>query len=86
MAGWTARFDGVLRRHCRLAAADHEIDPQRPLAALGINSLDIVELILDLEEMLGLQFPQDRLTPEAFASPQSVWELCTSVAPALIES
>jgi len=37
------------------------IDPNKELRELGLDSLDIVELLLELEDELGVQFSSDEL-------------------------
>lgn len=37
------------------------IDPNKELRELGLDSLDIVELLLELEDTFGIQFTSDEL-------------------------
>jgi acyl carrier protein len=55
---------------------DLELTPGCELAALGIDSLAIVDLIVALEESLDIRIPTDLLTPEAFATIGALWEMC----------
>jgi len=37
------------------------IDPNKELRELGLDSLDVVELLLELEDEFGIQFSSDEL-------------------------
>ncbi|MCQ2792589.1 MAG: phosphopantetheine-binding protein [Bacilli bacterium] len=37
------------------------VDPNKELKELGLDSLDVVELLLELEEQLGVEFTSDEL-------------------------
>jgi acyl carrier protein len=40
-----------------LGAGDNAIDPRRPLAEYGIDSVDLLTLVLEIEERLARKFP-----------------------------
>jgi len=64
----------VLRRHCRFVEADDVIAPGSTLPELGMDSLEVVELIIDLEDCFDFSFPETLLTPEVFVGPSTIWE------------
>jgi acyl carrier protein len=70
---WPPEFETCLRPHCRLLDGDEPLDPDVPLAALGVDSLEVVELIVGLEAAFGVSFPDEALTPEVFATAGAVW-------------
>ncbi|MCQ2792613.1 MAG: acyl carrier protein [Bacilli bacterium] len=37
------------------------VNPDKELKELGLDSLDVVELLLELEEQLGIEFTSDEL-------------------------
>ncbi len=41
---------------------DKEIKPETELKSLGIDSLDLVEIIMDAEEQYGIEFTNDELS------------------------
>ena len=43
------------------------------LAALGLDSMGVIQLLADLEDSLGLEMPDDMLTEETFATVGSLW-------------
>lgn len=44
------------------------------LAALGLDSMGVIQLLADLEDSLGLEMPDDMLTEETFATAGSLWQ------------
>ncbi|MEU4792137.1 phosphopantetheine-binding protein [Micromonospora tulbaghiae] len=73
MADWPPEFDALLRRHCRLVGTDAPIRPDALLVTLGMDSLEVVEFIVAIEDAFDLVIPQEMLTPEVFGTPSSVW-------------
>jgi acyl carrier protein len=70
---WPAEFELLMRRHCRFVEPHEQLDSQAPMHMLGADSLEIVELIVDLEEEFGISFSENLLTPQVFATPTSIW-------------
>ncbi|MEW2193673.1 phosphopantetheine-binding protein [Streptomyces microflavus] len=77
---WDGRFEEVLRRH--LPAGDSvELRADHELSKLGLDSLEIIRLLLDMEESYAIAFPDERLTGETFQTVASLWAaLCEVVA------
>lgn len=51
-----------------------ELTDQTPILETGlVSSLDIVELVLFVEELLGEEIETDEIEPEVFASVDSLW-------------
>lgn len=78
MDEWTDQYEALLRAHCRLDEGVACIQPDTAFALLGIDSMEIVSLVVDLEDMLGFEFPEDLLTPEVFATPGTLWDALTT--------
>jgi acyl carrier protein len=76
-------LEQILRAHARFLAAGADIDPDLPLASLGVDSLDIIELVVKLEDMFDVEIPPDRVTPETFATPASIEQLLRQLDPKL---
>lgn len=70
---WPDEFDVIIRRHSRFVEPSTPIDPDALMASLGTDSLEIVELIVDLEDQFGISFTEELLTPEVFATPMTIW-------------
>ena len=79
-------LEQILRAHSRFVAAGADIDPYVPLTSLGVDSLDIIELLVQIEGEFDLEIPPERVTPETFASPASIWQLLCQIDPNLAES
>jgi acyl carrier protein len=78
MYEWTDEYEALLRAHCRPDDGVTSIQPDTRLAHLGIDSMEVVSLVVDLEDLLGFEFPEDLLTPEVFATPGTLWEALTN--------
>lgn len=61
-------LDVVLRRHVPNLAADAPLRPDDELRTLGVDSLGMMELVLDLESAHGVVFSDDVLVPETFVT------------------
>ena len=58
-----------------LAAADD-------LAALGLDSMGVVQVLAELEDSLGVDLPDEALTEETFATVGSLWQAVSEYVPA----
>ncbi|HEY1620465.1 MAG TPA: phosphopantetheine-binding protein [Streptosporangiaceae bacterium] len=67
-------FERLILPHCRFADPAGPLAPDTPLSELGVDSLEIVELIVDIEDAYRIELPQELLTPEVFASPATIWQ------------
>lgn len=76
-----ARFEQLVRSRCRLAEPDLPLDPSRTLVQLGVDSLEVVDLIVDIEDTYHLQMPEELLTPEVFTSPATIWQALRGLVP-----
>jgi acyl carrier protein len=70
---WPDDFTQVIRARCRLLSASSELPPDASLTSLGVDSLEMVELIVGLEDTFDIEIPQQLLTPEVFATPGTIW-------------
>jgi acyl carrier protein len=67
-----ATFDVILRKRLKHLDADAALPDDAPLQELGLDSMQAVELLLDLEDELGIVLPDDAMTAETFATPGSL--------------
>ena len=79
-------LERVLRTHARFLGPGTDIDPDLSIASLGVDSLDIIELVVQLEGKFDVEIPPDQVTPETFATPASIWRLLCQLDPALAVS
>ena len=67
-------FEAVLRRHLKQAAAEQPLPPDASLKDLGLDSMQAVELVFDLEDELDVLLPDEAMTAETFATAARLWE------------
>ncbi|SDZ35541.1 acyl carrier protein [Amycolatopsis xylanica] len=77
---WSAAFREILIRHLPMAEA--MVEPDAALAGLGLDSLGTVNLVLELEDSLGVSIPDELLVRETFLSAATLW---TAVSGLLME-
>ena len=59
---------------------DARITPDSRLADEGIlTSLDIVELVSDIDDAFGVRIPAHKITPENFNTPSDIYALIRSL-------
>ena len=66
------RLASVLRQHLTRVADGEEIPLEEELAALGLDSMNAINLMLDLEGEFGVTFPDSMLDAETFRSGQTL--------------
>ncbi|WP_018348394.1 phosphopantetheine-binding protein [Longispora albida] len=67
----SAEFNEILERN--LPLSEGPIESTASLVDLGLDSLGTVSLVMELEEGLGIAFPDQLLTAETFASAEALW-------------
>ena len=67
-----ATFTKILRAHLRLLTPEAPLESDASLAELGLQSMDSVQLLLDLEEEFGVELPDRLVSAETFATPGSL--------------
>lgn len=72
-------FEAVLRPRLAHLPDDAELPPGASLRDLGLDSMQAVELVFDLEDELDVQLPDEAMTAETFATAASLWAaLCAA--------
>ena len=66
-------FEAVLRRHLKQVDADRPLPPDASLKDLGLDSMQAVELVFDLEDELDVLLPDEAMTAETFATAAQLW-------------
>ncbi|MCY0938895.1 phosphopantetheine-binding protein [Streptomyces sp. H34-S4] len=61
-----------LRHYCRELPPHAELTDDLSLAEVGVDSLAVVEMITAIEDRYGIEFPEELLSPETFATPGSL--------------
>jgi diaminopimelate decarboxylase len=70
---WPLEFEQILRRHCRFADPATPIDPAASLVLLGMESFQVLSMIVDIEDTFAVTVPDTMLTGDQFATAASVW-------------
>lgn len=79
---WPESFEGILRRHLPLIDG-RELNADVRLADLGLDSLGMVGMVMDLEESFAITIPDDLLAQETFASAASLWAVISKLQASL---
>ena len=66
------RIRDVLVEYGRMAVDPHEVDDQADLYELGLTSTASVNVMLALEDLLGVEFPDEALKKSTFASVRNI--------------
>ncbi|WP_217249598.1 acyl carrier protein [Streptomyces sp. AC602_WCS936] len=67
-------FADTLRPHLRYLATDQELCPDDRLRDLGLNSMQAIDLVFDLEDNCGVTLPDDQLTDANFETAGTLWQ------------
>src|SRR5690242_15512385 len=62
----------VARHHVEAEDAPALDDPDADLSAIGVDSLEMVSFIFDLEASFSIEFPADMIIPETFRNVRTV--------------
>jgi acyl carrier protein len=62
----TEKIHAVLRPHLRFLPSDQPLAPDLSLGQLGLDSMESINLLFDLEQVLDIKIPDDMLTAETF--------------------
>jgi acyl carrier protein len=83
-AAFHSRFDEVLGRHLRLAAGagagQGYVAMDDDLAASGLDSSGVINLLLDIEDTFGISLPEALLTPETFRTRATLERVVATLA------
>lgn len=78
----TTTFDSVRSvLHSQFEIDPARIEPATPLAALGLDSLSLMELVFALEDRFELRIPEQRLDPRQ--ADLTLADLCHAINEAL---
>ena len=69
----------VLKNYIDLEADGGNLEMNDSLNDRGIDSFKVIYMLLDLEEMFGIQISDSMLSPELFESPNSIYEAIVTI-------
>jgi acyl carrier protein len=67
-------FATLIRTRLRFLPEGEEVAPDASLRRLGLDSLQAIELLFDIEDSYGVVLPDDKLTSETFETATSLWQ------------
>jgi acyl carrier protein len=70
---WDDTFITVLSKHLKLLPPGEPLAPDASLVELGLDSLEMVGLLIDLETAYEISFPDGEMNFETFASAERLW-------------
>lgn len=73
MPEWDEAYEQILRSHLFDLSPDHPITPETSLREEGLDSLETVELLVELENQYGIMFDDETLTMDTFSTAGSLW-------------
>ncbi|WP_411104860.1 acyl carrier protein [Streptomyces sp. cmx-4-9] len=79
-------FADTLRPHLRYLAPDQELRPEDRLRDLGLNSMQAIDLVFDLEDNCGVTLPDDQLTDGNFETAGTLWAAVESARAPLADA
>ncbi|WP_226900124.1 phosphopantetheine-binding protein [Nonomuraea phyllanthi] len=75
-------FQGLLRAHLPYADAGR-LTAHDELGALGLDSMGVVRLVVDVEQAYGVELPDELLNETTFATVGSLWQTLSGLWPPL---
>lgn len=70
---WDDRFDALLREHLSGLAPETPLRADDDLRGLGLDSMAMVQVLLDVEQAYQVMLPDDALSSSTFSTPQTLW-------------
>lgn len=72
---WPEEFDRLLRVYLPLQSQSMPLTAETSLPDLGLDSMSTVGLLVDVEDLFGVQIPDEQLRGETFATPAALWSV-----------
>jgi acyl carrier protein len=76
---WDSGFEGLLRSLLPFLPERDAVTADLDLVAAGLDSLGMVELLIQVEERYGITFPDDLVAQETFATPAALWSVVSGL-------
>ncbi|GLK99160.1 phosphopantetheine-binding protein [Dactylosporangium matsuzakiense] len=76
---WDDNFEATIRQSLPFLAPDVSLAPDVDLLALGLDSVRMVAVMVALENEYDVQFPDEVLTAETFATPGNLWRVVAAL-------
>lgn len=70
---WPDEFEAIVIGHLPAPPPDASLAADAPLESFGLDSLGMVNLLLDLEDTFAVVFPDELMVKETFSSAGRLW-------------
>jgi acyl carrier protein len=75
-----SRLQAILRPKLRFLAADEPLPMDRDLGELGLDSMSSIDLLMDIENELGIQIPDTLITADTFSTGNHLLSVLTQAS------
>jgi len=75
MTEWPDSFEQVLRANLPLLTDDAELPPDAALRDLGLSSMTVMRLLVQLENEFDVAIPDEALITGAYETAHALWKL-----------
>jgi acyl carrier protein len=82
---WDSRLEVIVRRNCPHLDDDTPIMADDFLADLGLDSLAMVAIIVQIEETFDFIFPEHELSFQTFSTMANLWQVVSRLKPSVPE-
>ncbi|MET8543886.1 acyl carrier protein [Kitasatospora sp. NPDC004799] len=72
---WDTAFEELLLQTLPRLAARGPLTGEASLRAAGLDSLAMVELLVQVEQVYGISIPDGELVADTFATPAQLWDV-----------
>jgi acyl carrier protein len=80
MPFWPTEFETIIRSQCRSLEAGQAVAPDDSLALLGVDSLGMVAIIIEIESRFGIVLPDEILAGDDLNTPATIWKVVERLA------
>jgi acyl carrier protein len=74
------RLEEVLRPHLVLLEVSAPITPDLVLRDAGVDSLALIELLINIEQVFEIEFPDELLVADTFSTPRALWQAISKLS------
>jgi acyl carrier protein len=71
---WDGRYVEMILENLPEHPDSTALAPDTNLAAVGLDSIRLIRLVIALEAEYDIAFSDDRMTPDTFATPTTLWD------------
>jgi len=80
-----SNFVAAVRRNLPLLSQDETITEDLDLTAAGLDSLAMVNLLMEVEDEFAVTIPDDKLNGAVFSTPKALWSTISELQSTRVE-